>query len=177
MKGIIVYSSLTGNTKRMAEHIHEFLNGRDELEVEICDIKEGKQLEDYDFALVGGWVDKGMPNRGPRNLLKSTKQNNLGAFVTLGAMPDSEHGLKVEANMKKILSTRNSLGDYRCPGIVDPKLIEKMRGFTGKIVPAKIRDKMIKSGEQSRWATEEELQKAAEYFLDNIMKAHSEGVF
>lgn len=168
MKGIIVYSSKTGNTKRMAEAIYEKIREFGEVEIELADVLEKKNIEGYDFALIGGWVDKALPDKAAIRLIQSTSQSKLGLFVTMGAMPDSEHGEQVEENLGKLLEGKQSLGTYKCPGLVDPKLTQKMKGFTGKIVPAHIRDKMVKAGEESRYATAEELDQAAEYFLEKI---------
>lgn len=168
MKGIVVYSSKTGNTKKMAEVIYEALKNTEGVDAELFDIKDKPDIEGYDFALIGGWVDKALPDNLAMKLIKSTAQNNLGLFVTLGAMPDSEHGLQVEDNLNELLQGKNSFGTCKCPGLVDPKLVQKMKGFTGKIVPAHIRDKMVKAGEESRYATDEELAQAAQYFVDKV---------
>lgn len=168
MKGIIIYSSKTGNTKNMAEYIYQSL--KEICEMNIAAVEENKNPEEYDFALIGGWIDKGLPDSKTRKIIKSTKQNNLGIFVTLGAMPDSEHGLKVKGNLEKILENKNSLGEYRLPGLVDPKLIKKMEGLTGKIVPPSIKKKMVESGLNSRVATKDELKNASEFFKERVLE-------
>ena len=166
MKGIIIYSSKTGNTKTMAEAIYDKLRGF--CDMEIADINEKKDPQNYDFALIGGWIDKSYPDSKALKLIKSTKQNNLRLFATLGAMPNSEHGIKVEKNMNELLKDKNSLGVFECPGLVDPKLIDKMKGFTAKIIPAHIRDQMVETGIKSRYATKEELDEASNYFLEKV---------
>ena len=83
-------------------------------------------------------------------------------------MPDSEHGKKVIKNLDNLLIDRDSLGQYICPGLVDPKMIEKLRGITGLVVPKKIKEKMIETSLASRKATEEELEEATKYFAENI---------
>ncbi|WP_455257055.1 flavodoxin family protein [Peptoniphilus asaccharolyticus] len=166
MRGIVIYSSKTGNTKRAAEYIYESL--KEVAEMELASVEEKKNPEDYDFALLGGWIDKALPDGKIRKVIENTKQDNIGIFTTLGAMPDSEHGLKVKENLEEMLSNRNSLGEFRLPGLVDPALIEKMKSFPAKIIPANIREKMIDSGIKSRIATEEELKEVAEFFKENI---------
>lgn len=172
MKGIIVYSSKTGNTKNMAEFMYKYL--KESVNLDISSVEEIETVDNYDFALLGGWVDKATLDSKIKRILKTTKQKNLGLFATLGAMPDSEHGIKVRNNLKNLLEDKNSLGFYICPGLVDPKLIEKMRGFTGMIVPKKIKEQMIQAGLNSRVATEEELLSASEYFKKNIVNTMKE---
>ena len=166
MKGIIIYSSKTGNTKRMAKKIYEAL--KDKYQMEIEDIIDSPDVEGYDFVLLGGWIDRGTLEGKALKYLENIKNKKLGLFATLGAMPDSEHGKKVLGNLKDLLKDRESLGQYICPGQVDPKMIEKLKGIKGVVVPKKIKEKMIDTSLKSREATEEELLKAANYFAENI---------
>lgn len=166
MKGIIIYSSKTGNTKRMAKKIYEVL--KDKYQMEITDIIDSPDVEGYDFVLLGGWIDRGTLEGKALKYLAQIKNKDLGLFATLGAMPDSEHGKKVICNLKDLLKDRESLGQYICPGQVDPKMIEKLKGIKGVVVPKKIKEKMIDTSLKSREATEEELLKAANYFAENI---------
>lgn len=166
MKGIIIYSSKTDNTKRMAEKIYEAL--KDEYEMTIKNIRDSPDIESYDFVLLGGWVDRGTLEAKSLKYLENIKNKKLGLFATLGAMPDSEHGRKVIKNLEGLLIGKESLGQYICPGLVDPKMIEKLKGIKGVIVPNKIKEKMIETSLKSREATEEELEEAAKYFVENI---------
>lgn len=166
MKGIIIYSSKTDNTKRMAEKIYEAL--KDEYEMTIKNIRDSPDIESYDFVLLGGWVDRGTLEAKSLKYLENIKNKKLGLFATLGAMPDSEHGRKVIKNLEGLLIGKESLGQYICPGLVDPKMIEKLKGIKGVIVPKKIKEKMITTSLKSRKATEEEIEEAAKYFKQNI---------
>lgn len=168
MKGLIIYSSKTGNTKRMAEKIYEAL--KDKQQMTIKDIREAPEVEQFDFILLGAWIDRGTLETKTLKFLKTIKNKKLGLFATLGAMPDSEHGRKVIKNLQDLLKDRDSLGQYICPGLVDPKMIEKLKGITGLVVPKKIKEKMIETSLKSRKATEEELLEAANYFAENIKR-------
>lgn len=167
MKGIIVYSSKTGNTKKMAEVIHKKLN--EIYDVDLAEIKEKIDIEKYDFALIGGWIDRALPNTEAIKLIKETSQNNLGIFITMGAMPDSKHGEDVSKNLEKLLETRNSIGYYKCPGLVDPKLIENLKKSNNIPLPKEIKDNMIEASLNSRYATEKELEYAACFFKERIL--------
>ena len=166
MKGLIIYSSKTGNTKRMAEKIYEVL--KDEHQMTIKDIRDAPEVEKFDFILLGAWIDRGTLETQTRKYLEKIKNKKVGLFATLGAMPDSEHGRKVIKNLEGLLRGKESLGQYICPGLVDPKMIEKLKGIKGVIVPKKIKEKMIDTSLKSRKATEEELEEAARYFADRI---------
>ena len=168
MKGLIIYSSKTGNTKRMAEKIYEAL--KDKQQMTIKDLREAPEVEQFDFILLGAWIDRGTLETKTLKFLKTIKNKKLGLFATLGAMPDSEHGRKVIKNLQDLLKDRDSLGQYICPGLVDPKMIEKLKGITGLVVPKKIKEKMIETSLKSRKATEEELKEAENYFIEKIKK-------
>ena len=167
MKGLILYSSLTGNTKTMAQAIYTNLRKRG-LDLDLQEIGHHRPPEDYDYALIGAWIDKAKPNKAALKVIEATEQKNLGLFATLGAMPHSDHGLKVQKNLEEFLKEKNSLGVYLCPGKVDPKLLKKMEGFSSKIIPKSIRNQMVQTGKESRCATKEELKEAGNYFFKQV---------
>ena len=59
MKVQVIYSSLSGCTKRLAEGIFNGLNAMDKT---IHDLKDGRPELEGDIILLGYWVDKGGPN-------------------------------------------------------------------------------------------------------------------
>lgn len=138
MKGIIIYSSRTGNTKRMAEKIYDILKDKYEMTIkDINDVEDERETKEYEFVLLGAWIDKGTVDNKAMKFLKKVENEKVGLFATLGAMPDSEHGKKVIKNLKELLKNKESLGEYICPGLVDSDLINKLEGITGKVVPKK----------------------------------------
>lgn len=211
MKGLIIYSSKTGNTKKMAEAIYKEI--KKITDVELVDIKDyiagtvpcglsqskdnsgdcpswtvpiEKQKKsglltsknntstNYDFILLGAWIDRGTIENKAMKLFKTIENKKIGLFATLGAMADSEHGRKVIKNLEELLKNKDSLGAYICPGLVDSKMIEKLKGITGMVVPKKIKEKMIETSLNSRYATEEELKKASGFFMNKIKNLKEE---
>ncbi len=163
MKGIMVYSSRTGNTKRMAEWIYRHLSKQFALDIfNIKDIKF-QDINQYDYALFGAWVDRGKPDKKTLKLMEKVTIP-MGIFVTLGAMPDSPHGREVAANIDGILSTRVSLGKALCPGTADMSVIGTMLKIPDFIIPKATKEKMVIVSENSREATPEELDEAADVF-------------
>ena len=55
MKTLVVYSSRTGNTGKVARAVAEGLHDCD-----IYPVKDAPNPSGYDFVAVGYWVDKGM---------------------------------------------------------------------------------------------------------------------
>lgn len=168
MKGLIVYSSLTGNTKKMAEALHEGLKASGEWVLK--DLKENPNWQDYDKVLLGGWADQGTFDKATLKYYESIvpKAVDLGLFMTLGAMPDSFHGKKCQATLEALLVAHQSLGVFLCPGLVAPALLKKVEKIPDEVLPKHIKDEMIEAGKHSRYATKEEYDEAVNYFLANL---------
>ena len=56
MKILVSYKSKTGFTKRYAEWISE------ELEADLTDVKDIKDVSEYDLVIYGGWILGGLIN-------------------------------------------------------------------------------------------------------------------
>ena len=68
MKNIILYSSLTGNTKRVAEAMASIMPPGTPC-VSVKDAPEN--LSDYDTVFVGFWVDRGTANKEAAKLIET----------------------------------------------------------------------------------------------------------
>lgn len=121
MKTLIVYSSLTGNTKMVAEAIHEVFGA----EADIFPVEQAPAVAGYDLVAVGFWVDRGTTDQKTQAYLSGLKHKKVALFATLGAYPDSEHARNSLKNAAALLEEGNQLvGDFICQGKVDSKLIE-----------------------------------------------------
>ena len=89
MKVQIIYSSLSGCTRKVAEGIYHSLTGVDK---SIHDLKDGEPVLDGDILLLGYWVNKGGPNEQMHAFLEKLKGKTVGIFCTLAFYADSEHG-------------------------------------------------------------------------------------
>lgn len=127
MKALVVYSSLTGNTKLVAEAIAE------ELQADLAAVEENPDAQGYDWLAVGYWVDRGGPDAKAAAYLKALRGQKVALFATLGADPSSEHAQESLRRGQALLDDSNTcLGSFICQGKVDPKLIEQM----AKLFPA-----------------------------------------
>lgn len=167
MKGFIAYSSKTGNTKRMAEYLYDAL--KENRDLTLLDLKDKPDLSAYDYGLLGGWCDRALPDKAVMKVLDQAPKK-LGLFLTMGAMPDSEHGERAMEGLEKCLADhkKESLGTYLCPGKVDEKLAARIDLLV--FVPKDAREQMKEASEKSREATEEELKEAAIYFAEQLEK-------
>lgn len=134
-KSLVVYSSLTGNTKKVAEAVKSVIPNCD-----ICSIDNlPENIDEYYFLAIGYWVDRGLPDAKSKKFINSIKNMNIGLFGTLGAYPDSPHAkgcIRDSENMLKISGKNNNvLGSFLCLGKIDEKLIDYMGKFMGDSHP------------------------------------------
>lgn len=131
MKNLVVYSSLTGNTRMIAEAIHAVMPKG----TEIAPIKQAPDPAAYDFIAIGFWVDKGMPDKASQTYMERVRGKKVGIFGTLGAYPDSEHARDTMKKAADLLPDCELMGDFICQGKVDPKLLAAMAKMTNNPHP------------------------------------------
>lgn len=120
MKNILItYSSKTGNTEKVAKAIYRSISIG-----EFLPISQVTHLN-YDYIIVGGWIDKGTFDKTTLNFIQNIRNKNVGYFFTLGAYPDSKHAQDCTKNIEEILVKNQNIvvGKYFCQGAIDPKLI------------------------------------------------------
>ena len=136
MKVQIVYSSLSGCTRRLAEGIFDALTVDAK---ELHDLAAGKPELDGDIVLLGYWVDKGMPDAQAKAYLETVRDAKVALFGTLGAWPDSDHARDCIAQGEALVNAperRNKvLGTYLCQGKVDPKIVAMMQKMASDVHP------------------------------------------
>ena len=82
MKLLVVYSSKTGNTQKVAMAIGKTLG------VEPVAVKDAPAPDDYDWIVAGFWVDKGTADAAMKAYLQRIAGKQVALFATLGAEPD-----------------------------------------------------------------------------------------
>ena len=122
MRFLLVYSSRTGNTRKVAEAVFEALPEPKEF----YPVEEAPRADEYDFVLLGFWVDKGNADEKAANYLEGIKNKKIFLFGTLGAYPDSEHARNCLEKVKKTSQENDILGTFLCQGKVDPDLLKWM---------------------------------------------------
>ncbi len=122
MNSIVVYSSRTGNTLKVAQAVYEALPSPRAL----FPVDDAPDPDAYDFIALGFWVDKGTADEKTRRYLKKLKDKPIFLFGTLGAYPESDHGIKCINNVKALAADNKILGTFLCQGRVDPEMIKWM---------------------------------------------------
>ncbi|PID89833.1 MAG: flavodoxin [Bacteroidetes bacterium] len=142
MKGLVLYSSRTGNTKRLAERIYEGLRGSGEWD--LADVARGCDADGYDVVLLGGWADRGSLDGAAleafREMDKSGKR--VGLFMTMGARVDSPHGQMHTEALGELLEGVDGLGVQTLQGSVAPAVLERLALIPDSMMPRKVKDAM-----------------------------------
>ncbi len=159
----VIYSSLTGCTKKVAEAIYSGLQVQHK---SIHDLKDGYPQLDGDIILLGYWGISTNPNDEMKEFLKTVKGKAVGIFCTLGYYADSDHARKtLEAGLDLVKEDNHVIGGYVCNGAVAQNLIDA-QGKGGVHTPTEqkeIRWEMIKNH-----PTEAECALAAERFQERV---------
>lgn len=162
MKTLVTYSTLTGNTKKVAEAIFEVIKG----EKEILSIKEVEDTENYDRIIVGYWVDKGDANAEAKKFMEELKDKEVGTFGTLGAFPDSDHAKSCVTKISDALKLNNNtvISEFICQGAIDPKLLEFMKKMGSDNPHAPTPERVARWAEAAKHPNEDDFKAAKEIF-------------
>lgn len=171
MKGIILYSSHTGNTARLAAALAHRLEKY--ATIDCVSIANAEQdLSAYDFVLLGGWAESGLLNKAARHWLQYVDATHqpLGIFMTMGAHTDSAHADFCRQNIAQLLSRYQSLGAAYLQGRVDPSLMEKLMQLPETIIPSSVKTAMQEGVNSYEAPTNADYDRLAEIFIIPIKK-------
>ncbi len=124
MKSLIIYSSQTENTKKLADVIYETLDG----EKELSSIDKAPSLKGYDTIFIGFWFQAGKPDPKTLEFLEKTGDGfKIFLFATHGAAKGSDHVKNAIDHARKLLKGNDITGVFTCQGEVNPKVLEKVK--------------------------------------------------
>lgn len=109
----IVFSSLTGNTKKLADTIYEMLP-KDK-----CDYFGMNELKvpQSDLLYIGFWTDKGNADNKTLELLSQLKNKKIFLFGTAGFGGSDVYFKKILGQVKQSIDSSNIIiGEYMCQG-------------------------------------------------------------
>ncbi len=120
MRACIVYSSRTGNTRSVGEH----LAGRFSLPLYSV---ENASPSGYDVLILGFWTWRGGPDVDMLAFMETLREKNVFFFGTMAAFPDSPHAERCALRVKNLLENKgcNILGHFFCQGRLDPQVLSR----------------------------------------------------
>lgn len=122
MKALVVYSSQSGNTKKLAETIYNELSG----EKRIVSVADAPVPVEDEMVFVGFWLQAGKPDPKSAEYLSKVGNARLFLFATHGAAADSKHAKDALDHAKSLAPSAEIAGTFSCQGEVNPKVLEKV---------------------------------------------------
>ncbi len=123
MKTLIVYSSQTGNTRKLADKIYDTLDGV----TDIISVEQDPDPAGYDLVAVGFWYMGGKPDpKSQKFLSKIGSGTKVFLFATHGAGRDSEHAKNGILAAVNLVKEAEVVGAFSCQGEVNPDILEKV---------------------------------------------------
>ncbi len=121
MKSLVVYSSKSGNTKKLAEAVYNYLVG----DKELCAMGDAPDPAGYTFVALGFWLQGGQPDPDSQAYLaKMEEGQELYLFATHGAAAGSPHAQNAMRSAKSIAAKARVIATFSCPGQVSEKVLE-----------------------------------------------------
>jgi len=123
MPACIVYSSLTGNTRSVAEHLAASLG------LPAFPVRSAPDPGAFDTFLLGFWTRRGAPDEGMAAFMRRLKNRRVFYFGTMAAFPDSAHALRCAERADALLDGGSNciLGHFFCQGRLDPAVFARSR--------------------------------------------------
>lgn len=107
----VVYNSLTGNTKMLADRISEILPNDD---------------DNDDIVFVGFWTDKGNADSKTIEYLKLLRNKKIFLFGTCGFGGSEAYFDRILTNVKSNIDSSNEIiGEYMCQGKMPSSVRER----------------------------------------------------
>ena len=118
----ILFSSLTGNTKKLADAIHKTLPE------EGCEYFGAIKtpVPSSELLYIGFWTDKGNADNETLTLLSTLKNRRIFLFGTAGFGGSDAYFQRILGNVKSAIDSSNTIvGEYMCQGKMPQSVRER----------------------------------------------------
>ena len=173
MKYAVIYSSKTGNTKKVAEAIHRVMPEG----TGIYPVEEAPEAGQVEIPILGFWVDRGLPDEKMKSYIKKLKdKKRVGLFATLGAYPDSKHAVETMERSKGLFEKNCRIfATFICQGRIDPVLTEKFKKLPADHPHAMTPERIARHEAAKKHPDEIDLANAQEVFQKAVKYICEEG--
>lgn len=121
MKSLVLYSSKSGNTKKLAEAVYNYLSG----EKELCAVADAPDPTGYNFVALGFWLQGGQPDPDSQAYLTRLEEGqDLYLFATHGGAVNSPHVLNAMNSAKAMAARAHIVATFSCLGEVPEEVLE-----------------------------------------------------
>lgn len=136
MKVAVIYGSLTGNTKKLAEGVFNKIPSQ--FDKKLFNEKDDFNLDEFDTVICAFWVDRSNAHKAMKDIISSIRNKNVFLLGTMGFFPDSEHGVDSMNNALSLVdSSCNIIGYFMCNGKVDMNLLKRIGQMKAETVGEK----------------------------------------
>ena len=143
----IMFSSVTGNTRMLAEAIRETLPKENCDYFGVCGGAEAKS----ELLYVGFWTDKGNADADTLALLRTLKNKRLFLFGTAGFGIDTAYFDAILARVQAVPDGSNTvIGTYMCQGKMPPSVRARYEAMRTLPAPPANLDAMIENFDRAR---------------------------
>lgn len=124
MKTLVMYSSVSGNTKKIADTMvyemddYEIINSKD---------FRTSMIPNFDVFCIGYWVDKGDCDAQSLQVLRHMSSERIALFGTLGAAENTAYYQSIKQRVEQHLPDATILGHFLCQGKINDALLERYR--------------------------------------------------
>ena len=165
MKYLVVYTSKTGNTEKIATEIFKTLPGKSK-DIQRVEELNGQEAETY---FVGFWNDRGTCSGSIMDFLSSIHGKRVALFGTCGMSGDKEYYKQVESRVSGFVPDDcQYLGCFLCGGRMRPEILQKYRQMQQVNDSPQIKKLIAAYEEGMLHPNQEDLDKAKRFVLSLI---------
>ena len=150
MSSLVVFSTSTGNTKKIADAIFSALKDTNKKIVDVNEINK-VNVNKFERIIIGGWIDKGKIDEKAKEFVTNLKNKKLGLFLTMGGNPETDRAKKCVQKVRELLKKNGNIVEkiFVCQGAIDPNLINKFREMTKQGIAGSF---AVTPEREARWA-------------------------
>ena len=169
MKISIIYSSNTGNTKKIAEIIKKELDSEDIIYFG----KVNEKIPDTDIYIIGSWTDKGNATTDIIEFIKKLRNKKIAFFGTAGYGKNTEYYNILFERIKAYIDPSNRiLGYFYCQGKMPIQVKERyIQMITKNPEDANLKVSIKNFDEALSHPNDEDLKNARQW-IKNIIKSY-----
>lgn len=168
MKVAIIYKSLTGNTKQVAEAVRDALTDE-----EIVYVGAPAQETEADVYFVGSWTDKGMCDGEIAEFLKTLDGKKIAFFGTAGFGGSEEYYQALYTRTCGVIPASNEmLGRFYCQGKMPMSVRDRYVAMLREHPEDKKLEASVENFDEAlSHPDENDLKRAAEWAREMILAA------
>ncbi len=167
MRYQIIYDSKTGNTRKLAEHIYEYLEGETR---DIKTVAEFNGTEDADLYFVGFSTNRNSCSMDTADVLELLEEKKIALFGTCGMGNTQEYYEKIRKNIDVWMpEDYEDCGFFMCQGRMNDEIKERISIMSNKMTD-EVKCKTWQMYDDGLTHPDEEDLKKLELFVDDAIR-------